>query len=195
MARVVSPETSDVSLIGRCLAGEDAAWEALVRRYANLVHGIASRSGLSGDESADAFQAVFLIVWRNLALLEEPEAFAGWVATIARREAWRLARHRARGAERAERMAADSTADVLPARPPRGDEALEAAERAALVQHAVESLDERCRALLTLLFWETPTPSYDEIAERIGMPLGSLGPTRGRCLEKLRGRLAEVGFP
>jgi DNA-directed RNA polymerase specialized sigma24 family protein len=91
-------------------------------------------------------------------------------------------------------MAADPSGDALPGRPADAGEALDRAERAALVQQAVEALDERCREMLTILFWETPTPPYEEIAKRIGMPLGSLGPTRGRCLEKLRHRLEEAGF-
>lgn len=186
--------TPDLSLIARCLEGDEAAWEALVRRYANLVHSIAGRAGLSEDEAADVFQAVFVIVWRSLDLLSEPQAFPGWLATIARRETWRLARGRARRARSDERMASDPSAGVLPSRPARADEALEGVERAALVQHAVAALDGKCRELLTILFWETPPPSYDEIAERLGMRIGSLGPTRGRCLEKLRGRLAESGF-
>jgi len=192
--RARQDEIPDIALIARCLEGEEGAWDVLVRRYANLVYAIASRSGLSDDEVADTFQAVFVIVWRNLDLLDEPQAFPGWLATIARRETWRVARGRARRAERAERMAADPAADVLPSEPVRADEAIERAEGAALVQHAVEALDERCREMLTLLFWETPTPSYEEIADRLGIPLGSLGPTRGRCLEKLRLRLSETGF-
>ena len=91
-------------------------------------------------------------------------------------------------------MGADPTARVIPANAPRADEAVEGAERAALVGHAVERMDGRCRELLKLLFWETPSPPYDEVAARIGMPIGSLGPTRGRCLEKLRAALAELGF-
>jgi DNA-directed RNA polymerase specialized sigma24 family protein len=55
-------------------------------------------------------------------------------------------------------------------------------------------MDPRCRELLAMLFWETPSPSYDEAAARLGMPIGSLGPTRGRCLEKLRVALSELGF-
>ena len=73
---------------------------------------------------------------------------------------------------------------MKPWREPRGH---------ALVGHAVERMDARCRELLKLLFWETPSPSYDEAAARLGMPIGSLGPTRGRCLEKLRAALAELG--
>ena len=181
-------------LISRCVEGDEAAWESLVRRYANLVYAIASRAGLSDDEAADAFQAVFVIVWRNLDLLDEPQAFAGWLATIARRETWRIARGRRRTRERVEQMAADPAGEALPGKPAPADEALDRAERAALVQHAVEGLDGRCREMLTILFWETPTPPYEEVASRIGMPLGSLGPTRARCLEKLRRRLEEAGL-
>jgi RNA polymerase sigma factor (sigma-70 family) len=187
-------EIIDSALIERCLGGDEAAWEALVRRYANLVYAIAGRGGLSEDDIADAVQSVFVIVWRNLELLSDPAAFAGWLTTIAKRETWRLGRARARRAEREDRMASDPTVQVLPSRPARGDEVLEAAERAALVQHAVETLDPRCREMLTLLFWGYPAPSHEEVAERLGMPLGSLGPTRGRCLVKLRARLADVGF-
>jgi len=103
----------DTTLIERCLAGDQAAWEALVRRYANLVYGISARAGLGTDEAADAFQAVFVIVWRSLELLKEPQAFPGWLATIARREALRMARGRDRRARRAQRMSDDPTARVL----------------------------------------------------------------------------------
>jgi DNA-directed RNA polymerase specialized sigma24 family protein len=91
-------------------------------------------------------------------------------------------------------MTADPTAHVLPSSASRADESVEGAERAALVGHAVERMDARCRELLRMLFWETPSPSYEEAATRLGMPLGSLGPTRGRCMEKLRAALSELGF-
>jgi RNA polymerase sigma factor (sigma-70 family) len=143
---------------------------------------------------ADAFQDVFTIVWRNLDLLSEPAALPGWISTIARREAWRTARRRSRTAEQERRVAADPAGSGLPWQSPPADDASERAERAALVRHAVDRLDGRCRDMLTMLFWEEPTPPYDEVAERLGMPLGSLGPTRGRCLEKLRERLEEGGF-
>ena len=187
-------EIPDTTLIERCLAGDEAAWEALVRRYANLVYGISARVGLDADEAADAFQAVFVIVWRSLVLLKEPQAFPGWLATIARREALRMARGRERQARRDQRMSADPTARVLPSGASPADESVEGAERAALVGHAVERMDARCRELLRVLFWERPSLSYDEVADRLGMPLGSVGPTRGRCLEKLRAVLSELGF-
>ena len=105
-----------------------------VRRYANLVYAIASRAGLDSDEAADVFQAVFVIVWRNLELLDEPQAFPGWLATIARRDTWRLVRGKTRGRKRAELFAADPTAAALPSNPARADEALERAERGARIR-------------------------------------------------------------
>src|SRR5687768_9376454 len=110
--RTRQDELPDTLLIERCLNGDEAAWATLVRRYANLVYGIAARAGLGADEAADAFQSVFVIAWRTLELLREPEAFPGWIATIARREALRMARSRARQARGEERMAADPTARV-----------------------------------------------------------------------------------
>lgn len=186
--------TPDHDLVRLCLDGDETAWDALVRRYSGLVHGLAVRSGLSEDEVADTFQTVFTIVWRNLDLLDDPKALAGWIATIARREAWRTARRGARERKRAEEAAANPGAETGAFGTRPADEALEQAERAALVHHAVGRLDPRCREILTMLFWENPTPAYEVIAERLEMPLGSLGPTRGRCLEKLRERLAELGF-
>ncbi len=187
-------EAPDHELIRRCLEDDQAAWSALVRRYANLVHALASRAGLSDDEVADTFQTVFTIVWRNLDLLEEPDAFPGWISTIARREAWRTARKGSRESRATERAAADPAGEALPSPTPMADARLERAERAALLQHEVQRLDDRCREMLTMLFWENPTRSYEEVAERLGMPLGSLGPTRARCLEKLRRSLEELGF-
>lgn len=193
-SRADTTPVPDQELIRRCLESDEAAWDALVRRYSNLVYALVSRTGLSDDEAADTFQSVFTIVWRNLELLEERRAFAGWISTIARREAWRMARKHAREKAKTERMAVDPGGEALPSPSALADEELERAERAALVQHAVGRLDERCRRMLTMLFWESPTPAYEVVAERLDMPLGSLGPTRGRCLEKLRERLEEVTF-
>ena len=72
---------------------------------------------------------------------------------------------------------------------------MEQAQRAFLLARGLESLDERCRRLLEALFWRDPPPSYQELAKEIGVPIGSLGPTRRRCVDKLRSALAVLGFP
>lgn len=173
-----------------CVQGKAGAWAELVRRHAGLVHAIARRSGLGPEDAEEVFQAAFVLAWRNLGLLDRPEAVGGWIATIARREAWRLRRRRA---AEVGRTTGDEAAGERPAAGPLPDEALARLERRAVLERALERLDDRCRELVRLLFFEEPPPAYAEAAERLGMPIGSLGPTRGRCLEKLRRILERIG--
>jgi len=188
-------ELSDRELVRACRQGDRGAWERLVRRYARLVHGIAHRAGLPADEAADHVQSVFTVAYRSLPLLDSPGALSGWLATIARREAWRRNRKRRREREREETAVEDpSTRDDLVPSTERPDEALERAERAFLVERGIDHLDDRCRTLLRMLFYENPVPSYEEVAQRLDVPVGSVGPTRGRCLEKLRRALEASGF-
>jgi len=178
-----------------CLDGDRGAWEALVRRYGRLVYGIATRSGLSSDEAEDVHQIVFVQVYRGLGLLDHPAAIRSWVATIARREAWRAARDRRRALDpQARDVDPGDAATILHAGPRAADDPLERVERAFLVERGLERLDDRCRRLLHMLFYEEPAPSYEETAERLDVPLGSVGPTRARCLDKLRRLLEEAGF-
>jgi RNA polymerase sigma factor (sigma-70 family) len=180
-------ERADAELVRDCLAGDESAWEALVREYGGLVYAVAGRAGLEEDDRADVFQAVFVIAFRNLHLLDRPEALGGWLATIARRESWRTKRRRTResGTEIDEQTASDR-AGV--------EEEMARAEQAHLVQRGLRRLDDRCRRLLEMLFFRDPAPSYEEVAGELDIPIGSLGPTRGRCMDKLRRILGELGF-
>ena len=180
-------EPDDARVVQDCLDGEPGAWEVLVRRYGRLVRAIAARAGLEGDDAADLFQTVFVIVWRNLELLDRPAAVAGWIGTIARREAWRTKRRL--GRDRGEVLAEDSAKGG-----PDAEAKIDQAQRVFLLARGLDALDERCRRLLDALFWRDPPPSYEELAQEIGVPIGSLGPTRRRCLEKLRSALTALGF-
>lgn len=183
------PEPSDEELVRRCLAGERKAWNAFVGRFGPLVYGVALRTGLRADDAADVFQTVFAAAWRNLHVLQRPGSVSFWLARIARREAWHASRLLRPAAAEVDTAPAATPAEALP------DAELERAEQALLVQRALGQLDARCGRLLRILFFEEQTRSYDEVARELGMPLGSLGPTRGRCLEKLRRALQELGFP
>ena len=180
-------DPDDARLVQDCLDGEPGAWEVLVRRYGRLVRAIAARAGLEGDDAADLFQAVFVIVWRNLELLDRPAAVAGWIGTIARREAWRAKRRL--GRERGEPLAEDAAGAA-----PDADAEIDRVQRAFLLARGLDTLDDRCRRLLEALFWREPPPSYEALSQEIGVPMGSLGPTRRRCLEKLRTALTALGF-
>lgn len=180
-------ERSDADLVRDCLKGDDTAWEAFVREHGGLVYTIAGRCGLDDEDCGDVFQAVFVIVFRNLHLLDRPEALGGWLATIARRESWRLKRRRDRetGVEIDDQAASDESG---------AEEAMARVEEAHLVQRGLGRLDDRCRRLLEMLFFHDPAPSYEQAASELDIPIGSLGPTRGRCMEKLRRVLGELGF-
>lgn len=197
-------ELSDEELVKRCLRDDRASWEALVRRYGSLVYAIAVRSGLPAEDASDVFQTVFVTAWRNLDLLERPSSVRFWLSTIARREAWRAraalvpeaadvpAVAAVRGPGSALAGAHESLEVASPG--PGADEDVERLERAHLLHRALERVGGRCRRLMELLFFHEPPLGYREAARQLGLPLGSLGPTRARCLDKLKRALDELGF-
>lgn len=186
-------ELPDDELVRRCLEKDREAWEALVTRYGKLVYALAMRSGLSSDDSADVFQMVFVTAYRNLHLLDRPESLPFWLSTIARREAWQVSRKLSRRVEPRPSDASQPLPEVA-SPTPLPDEEVERVERVGLVHRGLDLLDERCRSLLQLLFFQEPSMSYEEASRTLGLPLGSIGPTRARCLEKLKRSLAKVGF-
>jgi len=183
-------DPSDESLILACRSGDATAWEALVDRYQRLVFSIARHAGLDHEQSADVFQRVFARLVERLGQIEQPALIGAWLATTARHEAWRFSRR--------ERMARVASLDAPDAIEPFADRALlpEAVvlrlEEQHQVRAALDTLDERCRRLLTLLFYRSDTAHYAEIAATLGMTEGSIGPTRARCLQKLRRLLQDL---
>lgn len=185
---------SDEDLLRGCRRGEEAAWEALVRRYQRLVYAVSRRAGLDEDAAADVFQDVFATLLQNLESIEQPSRLHAWLVTTARRKTW-LAVRRSRSTQplagdEGEEDEAASIPDehILP------DEALEQLEEQHLVRASLAELDERCRKLLTMLFYAAETPAYSEIAAALGTPEGSIGPTRARCLKKLLDSLKKTGM-
>ena len=180
-------ESSDEALVLACRDGDPLAWEALVMRYQRLVYAIARNAGLDVEQAADVFQRVFAALVESLDKIEQPAQIGAWLATTARHEAWRLSR-RERAAYRVHGESIDQAdeiadAELLP-------EALVLRlEQQHHVRTALASLDERCRRLLQLLFYRSDSPAYSEIASVLGIREGSIGPTRARCLHKLRRRL------
>jgi RNA polymerase sigma factor (sigma-70 family) len=185
-------EPSDEALVLACRTGDATAWESLVERYQRLVYSIARHAGLDQEQSADVFQRVFVQLVTHLGQIEQPELIGAWLVTTARHEAWRFSR--------SERMAHAVSIDALDVAEPFADKALlpEALmlrlEEQHQVRAALAALDERCRRLLILLFYRTDTAPYAEIAATLGMSEGSIGPTRARCLGKLRHLLDDRHF-
>jgi RNA polymerase sigma factor (sigma-70 family) len=180
-------EPSDEALVLACRQGDATAWEALVERYQRLIYTISRHAGLDEEQSADVFQRVFMTLVEHLHSVEQPALIGAWLATTTRHEAWRLSRR-----ERMARMSGEHADLLAPLSDvaPMPDELVLRLEEQHRVRVAVATLEERCRRLVTILFYRPEPPSYAEIATTLGMSEGSIGPTRARCLQKLR-RLLE----
>jgi RNA polymerase sigma factor (sigma-70 family) len=167
--------------------GDERAWSELVQRYAGIVWATARAHRLNDADAADVSQATWLKLFRSLHTLNTPCAVGAWLATTSRRECLRCIQRSGRTEPwPEEREFADDGPEV--------DAQLLAGERDSLVLRALEQLPERDRALLRMLAAD-PAPSYEEIAAALAMPIGSIGPTRARALERLRRKLAELGTP
>ena len=177
---------TDTELVSACRRGEPSAWEALVNRYQRLIYAIPRRAGLDEDRTAEVFQEVFTTLLQKLDDIDEPERLHAWLVTTARRKTARLISTE-RSRQKVNIPLDGDTAEFANIRDaaPLADEVIVQLEKQHLTRVALTALDERCRELLTLLFYETEQPSYTEIADRLGTSVGSIGPTRARCLEKL----------
>lgn len=169
----------------RCLAGDGRAWAALVDRYERLVYSIPRRFGLNSTDCEDVAQTTFIVLFRRLASVRELERLAPWLITTAHRETWRVAKRRRRGAE---------ISDDLPDQGEPTGEQIAKFEREQLVRESLRELGGSCEQLLTALFLEPESRDYQTIAEALGIAVGSIGPTRGRCLEKLEAILRRRGL-
>jgi len=187
---------SNSELMARCLRGEADAWEALVDRYAPLVHSVPVRHGLSPMEVDDVGQDVFLALARHLDRIEMPDALAAWLMITARRLSWRAIQKRRREEnwQPDEQESVVATGPLLAQPLPTMDALLTGWQNQETLQAGLAQLDEKCRTLLHLLFLDKAEPAYDKISARLGIAIGSIGPTRARCLQKLRTRLEGLGF-
>lgn len=183
-------DLDDAALAAHCLDGDAAAWEVLVRRYQRLVYAIALRAGLDAHAAADVFQTVFARLVQHLARIAQPARLQAWIVTTAKREALLLRRRSERQVSMTVADAADGAEWDLADEALLPDEALAELQELVRVRQALEALDERCRRLLHALFGDEPEPVYDQVALRLAMPRGSIGPTRARCLAKLRRSVA-----
>jgi RNA polymerase sigma factor (sigma-70 family) len=172
----------------RAAAGEQAAWNRIVDRYGGLVWSVARSYRLTGDDAADVSQTTWLRLVEHLGRLREPERLSAWLVTTAKRECLRVIRFRSRE----QVLDLDGLALSDDTDPPP-DVQLLATERSALLMEALGELTDNCQRLLRVLM-ATPPPSYDLVSESLAMPIGSIGPTRARCLGHLRRHLAEVGI-
>ena len=180
---------SDEALFLGVQRRDPAAWRDFVGRFGPLVLALVRRVGCTAGEEDEVVQLTWERLLQHAAQINTPRAVPAWVLQVARREAWAVVRRRregqhielAAGAERAH--AAEVGADVE----------LQRLERIQLVRDAVDHLSERCAGLLRVLFLDAEEPDYIAISARLGMPIGSIGPSRQRCLAKLAAELERRG--
>jgi RNA polymerase sigma factor (sigma-70 family) len=169
------------ALVSRAAAGDQEAWDQIVDRYAPLVHAICQRYRLADHDIEEVGQRVWLLLVERIGMLRDPAALPGWLATTTSRECLRVLRTVGRAGrlgmppEDSARLADDATA---------GAEIL-AAERNAALHTAILGLPPPCQQLLSMLVSDPPY-SYAEISAALGIPAGSIGPQRDRCLNRLR---------
>lgn len=167
-----------VDLVGRARDGDKAAWDEIVERYAALVLAVCRRHRLSPADTDDVGACVWLRLVERLDSIRDPAALPGWLATTTRNQCLNLLRTK----NRESTFDVDQTADeVVPA----SDEWLLLQERYIALRVGFAELPDRCRQLLAMLFADPPE-SYTTICATMGLRIGSIGPTRQRCIERLR---------
>jgi RNA polymerase sigma factor (sigma-70 family) len=172
--RYESPVTA---LLESAAHGVESAWRELVERYAPLVSTVCGRHGLSGADAEDVSGEVWLQLVSKLHTIRTPEALPGWLTTTTRHECLTLLRRKQRQLPSDHEIAADAD--------PEAETSLLARERRDAVRQALARLPERERKLLSMLFSDPPAP-YTAISSALGMPVGAIGPTRQRCLARMR---------
>ena len=166
-------------LVGSAAAGDQAAWEAIVNRFSSMVWATARAHRLSRDDAADVAQTTWLRLVEHLDRIREPEKLGAWLATTARHESLRVIRRGAREQPSDESDLFEAPVDDML------DRLLLDQERDGVLWRAFAKLSDRCKTLLRVLLSDEE-PSYEEVGAALGMPVGAIGPTRMRCLDRLR---------
>ncbi len=177
----------DHLLIQACRQGDATAWEQLLQKYERLVFSVARTCGLTPEDAADITQLTFSYLLQSLETVQA-DHLGGWLATVARRHSWRVRKRQ----QRTSTMEVDVEGidELFPQQ--MADRPIERWELVEWLHDGLAQLGERCQRLLIALYLDSQEYGYREIAQALGMPEGSIGPTRARCLTQLRQILTEA---
>ena len=182
-------EWNDTRLVRQCLSGSEEAWSLLIEKYKALIYSIPVKYGLPPQEAADVFQATCVELLTRLPELREPRALPKWLIQVAHHECYRWKRQSQRLISR------DFQRDLPEPQTPAIAEALvQQTHEEQMLREAMTTLSPKCRRLIELLFFETPSRPYSEVAGKLGLAVGSIGFTRQKCIERLRRTLSDLGF-
>ncbi|HEY0903969.1 MAG TPA: sigma-70 family RNA polymerase sigma factor [Marmoricola sp.] len=167
--------------------GDDEGLTELVGLISPVLWQVVRATGLDREQAEDVVQTTWIALVDHADSITSPQGIAAWLCTAARREAWRAGKQAGR-----ERPVEDVVLarELAPGESPERQVVLD--DEAALLRDCLGRLPERCRELLRIVA-AGPRPNYNDIARTLGMPVGSIGPTRGRCLDKLRNELTQAG--
>ncbi|XVV01742.1 RNA polymerase sigma factor [Actinosynnema sp. CA-248983] len=187
----MTPASPIAALVDAAAEGDQRAWNEIVERYTPLVLSVIYKHRLRPADAADVNQTLWLRLVEQIGQLRDPEALPGWISTTTRNECLRMLRMQQRTqpfdplADEEHAGSVDVVADL--------DDEIETAQRFQALRDGFRLLSEQCRELLAKLMTDPP-PTYAKISEQLAMPVGSIGPTRIRCLDKLRKTPAIVRF-
>jgi RNA polymerase sigma factor (sigma-70 family) len=190
MAFTTDVQSRDAELIRACRQGILGGWERLLAQYERLVFSVPLHHGLSNEDAADIAQLTFTILLQSLDTLRDDSNLAAWLCTIARRHTWRVLKrgqHQALDELDAEFLRRGA---ALMDKPDHTE--IEYWELASWLQQGLGELNARCQELLRTLYFDDKQPSYADVAVQLGLPVGSIGPTRARCLAQLKQLLEQT---
>src|SRR3989454_5080619 len=174
---------NDARLVKECLSGSEEAWSLLIEKYKALIYSIPVKYGLPPHEAADVFQSTCMELLTRLPQLREPRALPKWLMQVAHHQCYRWKRQQRRVVSR------DAEPDLpVPETPAIAGSLVQQTQEEQMLREAMAVLTPQCRRLVGLLFFETPSRSYTEVAAELGLAVGSIGFTRQKCLERLRGQ-------
>jgi RNA polymerase sigma factor (sigma-70 family) len=171
---------TDHQLVEACRAGDEQAWTELIESYSALIASVPRRYGLPEHLVDEVFADVCAVLFRSLGGIRDPQALPRSIVRTPTRATWEAAR-------RARRALPTDLPELTGAAPP--EDYVAALEEEEIVRRALKAISEKCQRLLRLLYFEPVALNYDEVAARLKVPRGSLGPTRRRCLDRLRQKL------
>ena len=180
---------SDERLVKECLSGNEEAWSLLIEKYKALIYSIPVKCGLPAHEAADVFQTTCMELLVRLPELREPRALPQWLIQVAYHQCcvWK---------RRSQRLVSSDSEDGVPEPevPAIAETLMQQVHEEQMLRDAIATLAPQCQRLIELLFFETPSRPYREVAGELGLAAGSIGFVRQKCIERLRRKLDELGF-
>ncbi|MEZ4647874.1 MAG: sigma-70 family RNA polymerase sigma factor [Candidatus Eisenbacteria bacterium] len=177
--------------IARLARGDEGEWARFVRTQGRIINAAGHKVGLTADERDDLVQNTCVVCYHSIDSLRDPSRLGAWVYRIAYRQALEIVRKRPPNAPSEDREGR-SILDLMPSGDLSEQAVLERNEQSEQLLQAVSEIGDRCRTLLELLYLEVEVPPYEEVSQRLSMPIGSIGPTRARCLDRLRRKWKQV---